>query len=129
MHDGAEHRASAGNRSFCRHQTRDLLEQGNQKEQFVGTAAIRSFRFFGILVEKAGPYLLLELLLPGGTLFALLLYAYRRQKPVSRSNARTALTRWSGRLLCQVIAAQFPDIASTWRGRHGERDGLEALAF
>jgi hypothetical protein len=30
--------------------------------------------------EKAGPYLLLEMLLPGGTLFALLFFLYRRRK-------------------------------------------------
>jgi len=94
----------------------------------VGTATVRSFRFFGVLVEKAGPYLLLELLLPGGTLFALLLYLYRRQRPAD-AGARSGLTRWSGRLLCRVIATHFPDIASAWRGRHRQRDGLEALAF
>ena len=33
--------------------------------------------------QKAGPYLLLEMLLPGGTLFALLLFLYRRRKPGS----------------------------------------------
>ena len=93
------------------------------------TAAVRSFRFFRIFVEKAGPYLLLELLLPGGTLFALLLYVYRRQKPESANRVRDALTRWSGRLLCRVIATRFPAMASTWRGRHRQRDGLEALAF
>jgi hypothetical protein len=31
------------------------------------------------LAQKAGPYLLLEILLPGGTLFALLLFLYRRR--------------------------------------------------
>jgi hypothetical protein len=30
------------------------------------------------LARKFGPYLLLEMLLPGGTLFAFLLYLYRR---------------------------------------------------
>ena len=92
----------------------------------MGTAAVRSFRFLGVLVEKAGPYLLLELLLPGGTLFALLLYVVRRQQP---DGPDAALTRWSGRLLCRIIATRFPDIASAWRGRHRKRDGLEALAF
>lgn len=29
-----------------------------------------------------GPYLLIELLLPGGTLIALLVYAYQTQRPV-----------------------------------------------
>jgi hypothetical protein len=32
----------------------------------------------GRLVRKAGPYVLLELALPGGTMFALLLLLYRR---------------------------------------------------
>lgn len=32
------------------------------------------------LFEKVGPYLLLEILLPGGTLVALLLFLYRRRK-------------------------------------------------
>lgn len=30
---------------------------------------------------KLGPYVLLELLLPGGTMFALLLFLYQRRKP------------------------------------------------
>ncbi len=30
--------------------------------------------------QKAGPYLMLEMLLPGGTLLALLLFLYRRRK-------------------------------------------------
>jgi hypothetical protein len=30
--------------------------------------------------QKAGPYLILEMLLPGGTLMALLLFLYRRRK-------------------------------------------------
>ena len=34
---------------------------------------------------KLGPYVLLELLLPGGTLFALLLFLYQRRKPSAAS--------------------------------------------
>jgi hypothetical protein len=33
-----------------------------------------------ILIPKLGPYVMLEILLPGGTLFALLLFLYRRRK-------------------------------------------------
>ena len=33
------------------------------------------------IVQKAGPYLMLEMLLPGGTLLALLLFLYRRREP------------------------------------------------
>src|SRR5438128_11822357 len=33
------------------------------------------------LAQELGPYLMLEILLPGGTLLALLLYLYRRKGP------------------------------------------------
>jgi hypothetical protein len=32
------------------------------------------------LAKKLGPYLILEILLPGGTLFALLLFAWQRSR-------------------------------------------------
>ena len=35
------------------------------------------------LGQKLGPYLMLEILLPGGTLFALLLFLYQRRKLMS----------------------------------------------
>ena len=41
--------------------------------------------------QKAGPYLLLEMLLPGGTLFALLLFLYRRRKPGIAGGAEQAV--------------------------------------
>jgi len=50
--------------------------------------------------QKAGPYLLLEMLLPGGTLFALLLFLWQRKRPDIRSGAQRAVrfvTRaWAG---------------------------------
>lgn len=39
------------------------------------------FELLRRLGAKFGPYVLLELLLPGGTMFALLLFLYRRRKP------------------------------------------------
>jgi hypothetical protein len=39
------------------------------------------------LVEALGPYVLLELLLPGGTLFAVCLFLYQRRK-AERSGRR-----------------------------------------
>jgi hypothetical protein len=43
--------------------------------------------------RKLGPYLLLEILMPGGTLLALLLFLYRRGKLHAGTNTpRTALT-------------------------------------
>src|ERR1700719_3320243 len=41
--------------------------------------------------QKAGPYLVLEILLPGGTLLALLLFLYRRGKVDAGRDARQAL--------------------------------------
>ena len=43
------------------------------------------------LGQKAGPYLLLEMLLPGGTLFALLLFLYRRRKLRTGGSAEQAV--------------------------------------
>ncbi|HKE38401.1 MAG TPA: hypothetical protein VKG21_01060 [Casimicrobiaceae bacterium] len=53
------------------------------------------------LAQKLGPYLLIELLLPGGSLVALALFLYERKKlgsgrPISWSwfDLRRALMRW-----------------------------------
>ena len=52
--------------------------------------------FLGILRrfgQNAGPYLMLEILLPGGTLLALLLFLYRHSKLDTRMDVpRTAVT-------------------------------------
>jgi hypothetical protein len=40
--------------------------------------------------QNWGPYLMLEILLPGGTLLALLLFLYRRRKFNTRSDAPRA---------------------------------------
>ena len=54
-------------------------------------SSLESLRRFGI---KLGPYLMLEILLPGGTLLALLLFLYQRGKLNPGSLAlRTVLTR------------------------------------
>ena len=41
--------------------------------------------------QKAGPYLVLEMLLPGGTLLALLLFLYRRRKSGIDGGAQRAI--------------------------------------
>ena len=46
------------------------------------------------LTIKLGPYMLLELLLPGGTLFALLLFLYRQQRLAGvATGARAAIVQ------------------------------------
>ena len=37
------------------------------------------------MLQKAGPYLMVEILLPGGTLLALALLLYRRRKSISNA--------------------------------------------
>jgi hypothetical protein len=99
----------------------------------VGTAVVRSFKVVGNALHKAGPYLLIELVLPGGTFFALFLFLYQRRQPldaVGVATASAAIARAGTMLRDQIAFVVEPlDIASLWRGRHRERDGLEALAM
>ena len=48
---------------------------------------IRSLAMWRQLVYKLGPYLLLEALMPGGTLLAVLLFLYRGRKPNTGGDA------------------------------------------
>jgi hypothetical protein len=45
----------------------------------VNALVMGNLKTLGRQLQQAGPYLLLELLLPGGTLFALLLFLYRNR--------------------------------------------------
>jgi hypothetical protein len=84
-------------------------------------------------VQRAGPYLLLEILMPGGTLFALLLFLYRRSQQIGATDAprmSAGIARAIGRAHKEMMCTALSwDIASVWRGRHRQRDGLEALAM
>ncbi len=98
------------------------------------TTVMRNVKTIASFVRKAGPYLLLEILLPGGTLFALLLFLYqRRQRPdganVQKTGVVIARAIESARVKLASVALPFGIAASAWRGRHRERDGLEALAI
>jgi hypothetical protein len=54
---------------------------------------MRSWELLRRFGQELGPYLMLEILLPGGTLLALLLFLYRRRKLNTGSVARrTVLT-------------------------------------
>ncbi len=93
---------------------------------------VRNIKTFGALLQKAGPYLLLEILLPGGTLFALLLLLYRRRQLQGAQMPRAIfiVARAIGGASAKIVyMARLYGIASVWRGRARERDGLEALAI
>lgn len=94
------------------------------------TATIAAYvRFLGRILRSSGPYLFLELLLPGGTLFALLLFYYRRRQgagtlpPWSRR-----LERSLGNFYRDLERTLDPAVSSAWHGNPGN-DGLEALAM
>lgn len=73
--------------------------------------------------QKAGPYLVLEMLLPGGTLFALLLFLYRRRKSgigrgAQRAVAvamRTLASVFEKRILVPVPIRLDPQRSTTMR--------------
>jgi hypothetical protein len=49
---------------------------------------VRSVGVTWELARRLGPYLMLEILLPGGTLLALLLFLYRRRQSNGTTGAR-----------------------------------------
>jgi len=49
---------------------------------------VRSVAVTWELARRMGPYLMLEILLPGGTLLALLLFLYRRRQAKGATGAR-----------------------------------------
>lgn len=77
------------------------------------------------LGQKAGPYLLLEMLLPGGTLFALLLFLYRRRKaglgPSAEQAVAAAMRTLAGffeqRILAPVPVRLQPHRSTTIRSQ------------
>lgn len=90
-------------------------------------------RAMGLVVERLGPYLLIELLLPGGTLLAMLFYLYRRGRDGGAGLRRASpFAVAAGRLLAisRALVDRLPlrsaDAAGT---THHERDGLEPLAL
>ena len=79
----------------------------------------------GRVLQKAGPYVVLEVVMPGGTVLALLLYLHRTGQ--LRHFARRVL----GNAVLRAAARAFDQLAFTMMplgavGPHG-RDGLEPL--
>ncbi len=61
------------------------------------------------LFQGFGPYLMLELVMPGGTLLALLLFLYRRRRPEAVGASRAVLT------LTRTLAGFVDQCLSLWR--------------
>lgn len=96
------------------------------------TSVLTSFKALALLLQKAGPYLLLEIVLPGGTIFALLLFLYRRREQADGNAAWVArVIAYVGEQIHTIVDVVLSPIgiASAWRGRGRSHDGLEALAI
>lgn len=84
------------------------------------TLWMRRLTFIGWLLRKGGPYLALELLLPGGTLLAILLFLYQRRNAGADRGSREV-----GDLLRRAV-----DAASDWMraGLQPAMTGARSLA-
>lgn len=65
---------------------------------------------FGRLLQKAGPYVVLEIVLPGGTLFALLLYLHGTGQLRELCNVRVM-----GRAFVRAAGKAFDQLAYGFR--------------
>jgi hypothetical protein len=97
----------------------------------VEAKVVASMTGVGRMLQKAGPYVLLEILLPGGTLFALMLYLYRRGQLPFIDRARRA-----GQNAARAVSDVFEPVSLAFQpcyvfgvttGQRRERDGLEPL--
>ena len=96
----------------------------------MGALALQRIRDASLLVQRLGPYLLIEILLPGGTLLALLLFVYRRrQRPgADASPLVAALARLTAVARSSLEGLPVGGLAALVDD-HPERDGLEPLAM
>lgn len=97
----------------------------------MGAIVLCRIRAIGLLAERLGPYLLIELLLPGGTLLALTVYLYRRVRDAGERGA-SPLAVAADELLatCRALVDRLPFRGPDAPGAdRRERDGLEPLAM
>jgi hypothetical protein len=105
-----------------------------KEERQMATNFARHLRMLGDLAQKAGPYLLIEIILPGGTLVALILFLYRRGDLATVAACiewmRLAGDRVAARMRVAVLYL-LPDavVAMLRAGSRRRRDGLEPLAM
>lgn len=84
----------------------------------------------GRLLRKAGPYVVLEVVLPGGTLFAFLLYMYRTGQLRKLADVRAMLRgvlRSSSSAFDQLAFAYQPGGMPAGEGGRPPHDGLPRL--
>ena len=83
------------------------------------TVLIRKVQWMGWLLRRTGPYIALELLLPGGTVFALMLYLVERRRLALRQGATPTRVDHFGRLAFRrgrAVMARISGAADDLRG-------------
>ena len=83
------------------------------------TELIRKVQWMGWLLRRTGPYIALEILLPGGTVFALMLYLVERRRVALRDGATPTRADHFGRLAfrrARVLMSRVNGIADDLRG-------------
>jgi len=78
----------------------------------VKTELIRKVQWMGWLLRRTGPYIALEILLPGGTVFALMLYLVERRRLALRQGATPTRADRIGRLALRRGRALLARVAS-----------------
>lgn len=99
----------------------------------MATKAMDGVLAVGRALQRAGPYVLIEVVLPGGTLIALLLLLYRRGPAQVGADMKRIGAATMATLRATVNrkrhAARIRKAAGTRGGWARERDGLEPLGF
>ena len=94
-------------------------------------AFAKTLKAVGELVQRAGPYLLIEILLPGGTLFALLLFVMRNRGSSGRplpAAQRVVMQAIAG-VRRSLMLVQPYDIAAVANVEAANDDGLGPIAM
>ena len=77
------------------------------------TELIRKVQWMAWLLRRTGPYIALEILLPGGTAFALMLYLIERRRVALRSGATPTRIDRVGRIAIRNARALLARATST----------------
>jgi hypothetical protein len=107
-----------------------VLRSANATPSPIDAAATTPLRRLVRLVQNLGPYLAIEILLPGGTLLAFLLYASRNGRPFREDAPVLATLAALATGGARALARWMPmDLLRFGGSEPAERDGLEPLGL
>jgi hypothetical protein len=97
----------------------------------MGTFILQCLRDATRLAQRFGPYVAIEILLPGGTLFALLLFLFRQRRGPAAGGASPLADAVAGLIaVARAVLDRLPLRVPVLLPRsRPERDGLEPFAM